>query len=114
MKLKKLATAKTISQAPHITHIKLSIVPLVSPSTRWLKLIRSVDLLRVLRHGTHIKEIVDDAVNTCGQVYNVIDSIEDERMLAEEATDPEQKKRHTEQGDVLLRPQIDLELIWAG
>ncbi|KZT53703.1 hypothetical protein CALCODRAFT_439779 [Calocera cornea HHB12733] len=66
------------------------------------------NLLRVIRHGVFVKEAVDDAVNTCGQIFNLIDSIEDERIAAEQSTNAHEKSVHVAKGLDNLRKYFRL------
>lgn len=50
-------------------------------------------LLRVIPHGLEVKQEVDDAVDRCGAVTNLRDSIEELRLSAEEIEDPENPGR---------------------
>lgn len=45
-----------------------------------------------------MKNAVDEAVDRCAVVLNLRDSIEDERLKAEQATDEKQKRVHTSKG----------------
>ena len=56
------------------------------------------DLLRVIRKGPAIKDIVDDAIDQCSAVFNLRDSIEESRNRAEQATDEKQKRMHAQKG----------------
>ncbi|KZP00352.1 hypothetical protein CALVIDRAFT_560340 [Calocera viscosa TUFC12733] len=66
------------------------------------------NLLRVIRHGAFVKDAVDDAVNTCGQVYNLIDAIEDERIAAQQSTNAYEKSVHVAKGLDNLRKYFQL------
>ncbi|EJU05109.1 hypothetical protein DACRYDRAFT_93438 [Dacryopinax primogenitus] len=66
------------------------------------------NLLRVIRHGVFVKEAVDDAVNTCGQVHNLIDAIEEERIAAEQSTNATEKNVHVHKGLDNLRKYFQL------
>jgi hypothetical protein len=44
------------------------------------------NLLRVIRKGLAVKNTVDEAIDRCSVVFNLIDSIEGVRMHAEQAT----------------------------
>lgn len=57
-----------------------------------------LDVLRVIRNGLKVKETVDDAIDQCGDVYNLRDSIETFRMHAEEAMDARQKHLYYQRG----------------
>ena len=56
------------------------------------------DLLRVVRRGPTVKNIVDDAIDQCAVIYNVRDSIEESRSLAEQASDERQKRLLAQRG----------------
>lgn len=45
-----------------------------------------------------MKNTVDEAVDLCAAVLNLRDSIEEERVKAEQATDEQQKRVHTSKG----------------
>ncbi|KAF9648669.1 hypothetical protein BDM02DRAFT_3269263 [Thelephora ganbajun] len=50
------------------------------------------NVLRVVRKGPAIKNEVDDAIDLCGEVFNLRGSIEESRALCEQTTDERQKK----------------------
>ena len=56
------------------------------------------DLLRVIRKGPAAKACVDAAIDQCSMVYNLRDAIEEARVLAEQATDERQKRKHIQKG----------------
>lgn len=58
------------------------------------------DLLRVIRKGPTVKNIVDDAVDQCSAVFNLRDSIEESRNNAEQATDEKQKRAFAQKGSL--------------
>ncbi|KAF8917222.1 inositol hexakisphosphate-domain-containing protein [Mucidula mucida] len=66
------------------------------------------NLLRVFRKGLAVKNVVDDAVDQCAVVYNLRESIEESRIMAEQATDERQKKMHTQKGLHNLRRYFEL------
>lgn len=45
-----------------------------------------------------MKNTVDEAIDRCAIVLNLRDSIEEERVKAEQATDEKQKRVHTSKG----------------
>jgi hypothetical protein len=45
-----------------------------------------------------VKNTVDEAVDRCAVVLNLRDSIEKERVKADQATDEKQKRVHTSKG----------------
>jgi flagellar biosynthesis/type III secretory pathway ATPase len=57
------------------------------------------DLLRVIGKGPAVKSKVDDAIDQCAAVYNLRDSIEEERALAEQAMNELQKRKHAQKGE---------------
>lgn len=61
------------------------------------------NLLRVIRSGQEIKNAVDMAITSCGETYDLLDSIEDARQCAEDAKDPEVKQQRVERGIQNLR-----------
>jgi hypothetical protein len=56
------------------------------------------NLLRIVRKGPAVKNTVDEVIDRCAIVMNLRDSIEDERILAEKATDEKQKRIHASKG----------------
>lgn len=60
--------------------------------------IEYVDLLRVIRKGLAVKNIVDEAIDQCAVVFNLRDSIEVARAMAEETTDERQKRMYASKG----------------
>lgn len=58
-----------------------------------------------------MKNAVDNAIDRCAIVYNVRDTIEESRMLAEQATDPAESKRYTQRGNRLVLSRLCLVLI---
>ncbi|KAK0205042.1 inositol hexakisphosphate-domain-containing protein [Desarmillaria ectypa] len=66
------------------------------------------NLLRVFRKGLDVKNIVDDAIDQCDVFYTLRDSIEENRIRAEQATDEKQKKLHTQKALHNLRRYFDL------
>jgi hypothetical protein len=56
------------------------------------------DVLRVVRKGPAVKTAVDDAIDQCSESFNLRDSIEEARALAEQATDERQRKIHASKG----------------
>lgn len=60
--------------------------------------LNSSDLLRVIRKGPAVKNIVDNAIDQCAQVVNLRDSIEDARSRAEQATDEWQRRQWAHKG----------------
>ncbi|KAL1739364.1 inositol hexakisphosphate-domain-containing protein [Schizophyllum fasciatum] len=66
------------------------------------------NLLRVVRRGPTVKNIVDDAIDQCAIIYNVRDSIEESRSLAEQASDEKQKRALAQKGVHNLRRYFEL------
>ncbi|KAG5647375.1 hypothetical protein DXG03_000443 [Asterophora parasitica] len=66
------------------------------------------NLLRVIRKGPTVKNIVDDAVDQCSAVFNLRDSIEEARNSAEQATDEKQKRTFAHKGLQNLRRYFEL------
>lgn len=82
------------------TRIRRSTVRIASLSCRNVEIHRVADLLRVIRKGHTVKNAVDDAIDQCSEVFNLRDSIEEARNLAEQATDERQKRRHAQRGSL--------------
>lgn len=57
------------------------------------------DLLRVIRRGRAVKNAVDAAIDQCGEVENLRDSIEDARLRAEQANDEGQRRVEGQTGE---------------
>ena len=70
---------------------------------------RLPDLLRVVRKGPAVKSSVDDAIDQCSAVYNLRESIEESRILAERSTDDKQKRINVSKGihSIKLRLVVD-------
>lgn len=66
------------------------------------------NLLRVVRKGPAVKSSVDDAIDQCSAVYNLRESIEESRVLAERSTDEKQKRTHVSKGLHNLRRYFEL------
>ncbi|KAF5366650.1 hypothetical protein D9615_010603 [Tricholomella constricta] len=66
------------------------------------------NLLRVIRKGPTVKNIVDDAIDQCSAVFNLRDSIEEARNSAEQATDEKQKRLFAQKGLQNLRRYFEL------
>ncbi|KZT29832.1 hypothetical protein NEOLEDRAFT_1174835 [Neolentinus lepideus HHB14362 ss-1] len=71
------------------------------------------NLLRVIRKGPAVKYAVDDAIDQCAEVFNLRDSIEEYRALAEQATDDRQKKSFAQKGLHNLRRYFELIIFQA-
>jgi len=56
----------------------------------------------VIRKGPAVKNTVDEAIDRCSVVFNLIDSIEEARIQAEQATDEQQKRMHASRGALCL------------
>jgi hypothetical protein len=57
------------------------------------------DLLRVIRKGPAVKNAVDEAIDQCGLVFNLRDSIEEARASAEQTTDQQSRRMFVQKGD---------------
>ncbi len=55
-------------------------------------------MLRVIKNGLLVKEMVDQAIDKCSEVFNLRDSIEDARTQAEQASSDVQKRSHAQGG----------------
>jgi hypothetical protein len=62
------------------------------------KLMPVIDLLRVVRKGRAVKDMVDIAIDRSGEVENLRDSIEDARLKAEDTNNEAQRKEFTNMG----------------
>lgn len=51
-----------------------------------------------MRKGPAVKNTVDEAIEQCAEVYSLLDSIEEARTRAEQATDDKQKRVHATKG----------------
>lgn len=71
------------------------------------------NLLRVIRKGPAVKNIVDNAIDQCAQVVNLRDSIEDARSRAEQATDEWQRRQWAHKGLQYLRRYFELIIFQA-
>ncbi|KAG8942418.1 hypothetical protein FRC03_003227 [Tulasnella sp. 419] len=71
------------------------------------------NLLRVIRRGLHVKEVVDDAIDQCGELLNLRDSIEMYRISAEDATDEKQRRLNIQRGMQNLRRYFELIIFQA-
>ncbi|KAG1795306.1 inositol hexakisphosphate-domain-containing protein [Suillus plorans] len=71
------------------------------------------NLLRIVRKGPAVKNTVDEVIDRCAIVMNLRDSIEDERDLAEKATDEKQKRIHASKGIHNLQRYFELILFQA-
>ncbi|KAG1838839.1 inositol hexakisphosphate-domain-containing protein [Suillus tomentosus] len=71
------------------------------------------NLLRIVRKGPAVKNTVDEVIDRCAIVMNLRDSIEDERDLAEKATDEKQKRIHASKGMHNLQRYFELILFQA-
>ncbi|KAG8890787.1 hypothetical protein FRB98_004832 [Tulasnella sp. 332] len=71
------------------------------------------NVLRVIRNGLTVKQAVDDAIDQCGEVFNLRDSIETLRISAEQASDPRSKHIFTQRGLQNLRRYFDLVIFQA-
>ncbi|KAG2071110.1 hypothetical protein BDR04DRAFT_1016893 [Suillus decipiens] len=71
------------------------------------------NLLRIVRKGPAVKNTVDEVIDRCAIVMNLRDSIEDERILAEKASDEKQKRIHASKGMHNMRRYFELILFQA-
>ncbi|KAI0072968.1 hypothetical protein K474DRAFT_1723915 [Panus rudis PR-1116 ss-1] len=71
------------------------------------------NLLRVFRKGPTVKNAVDDAIDQCAEVLNLRDSIEQSRVLAEQATDERQKRLYAQRALQNLRRYFELIIFQA-
>ena len=69
------------------------------------------DLLRIVRKGPAVKNTVDEAIDRCAIVMNLRDSIEEERIIAEQATEEKQKRIHASKGKTTLAFYANIEQI---
>jgi len=56
------------------------------------------DLLRVIKYGLRVKSTVDEAIETCAQVFNLHKAIEEARIAAEETNHEREKRREIQRG----------------
>ncbi|KAF9223711.1 hypothetical protein BS17DRAFT_802243 [Gyrodon lividus] len=66
------------------------------------------NFLRIVRRGSEVKNAVDEGIDRCAIVINLRDSIEEERVKAEQASDEKQKRVHTSKGLQNLRRYFEL------
>ncbi|KIJ13397.1 hypothetical protein PAXINDRAFT_170473 [Paxillus involutus ATCC 200175] len=66
------------------------------------------NFLRIVRRGSSVKNAVDEAIDRCAIVFNLRDSIEEERIKAEQATEEKQQRIHTSKGLQNLRRYFEL------
>ncbi|KIJ66912.1 hypothetical protein HYDPIDRAFT_180575 [Hydnomerulius pinastri MD-312] len=66
------------------------------------------NFLRIVRKGPAVKNAVDEAIDRCAIVFDLRDSIEEERMKAEQATDEKQRRIHASKGLQNLRRYFEL------
>ncbi|KAF9260086.1 hypothetical protein L218DRAFT_1079604 [Marasmius fiardii PR-910] len=71
------------------------------------------NLLRVIRTGLKVKNVVDSAIDQCAVVYNLRDSIEDSRLQAEQVTDEKIRKVHAAKSLQNLRRYFGLMVFGA-
>ncbi|KIY43759.1 hypothetical protein FISHEDRAFT_51969 [Fistulina hepatica ATCC 64428] len=60
-------------------------------------------LLRVIRKGPAVKSTVDDAIDLCAAVFNIRDSIEESRVMAEQAINEGDRRMYLHKGRFLRR-----------
>jgi hypothetical protein len=56
------------------------------------------DLLRVIRKGRQVKDAVDEVIDQCGEVENLLDSIEHARVRADQSSNEGEKKELAQTG----------------
>jgi hypothetical protein len=66
------------------------------------------NLIRVIRTGLAVKDTVDAVIDQCAVVHNLRDSIEDSRVLAEQASDEKSKRAHAQKALANLRRYFEL------
>ncbi|KAF8628035.1 hypothetical protein AX15_004150 [Amanita polypyramis BW_CC] len=66
------------------------------------------NLLRVVRKGPRVRNIVDDAIDQCATIFNLRDSIEEARVRAEQATNYNEQKSYAQRGLQSLRRYFEL------
>jgi len=66
------------------------------------------NLLRVIRTGLAVKNTVDAIIDQCAVIHNLRDSIEDSRVLAEQASDEKGKRAHAQKALANLRRYFEL------
>ncbi|THU84968.1 hypothetical protein K435DRAFT_783557 [Dendrothele bispora CBS 962.96] len=71
------------------------------------------NLLRVIRTGLAVKDNVDAVIDQCAVVLNLRDSIEDSRVLAEQASDEKSKRAHAQKALANLRRYFELVVFQA-
>ncbi|OCF37043.1 hypothetical protein I316_00947 [Kwoniella heveanensis BCC8398] len=81
-----------------------------APRTSW-QIINSC--LRVIRNGLDVKQAVDEAIDATAAQFNIREAIEDARIRAQEASDPEIKQKLTDKGLYHLRRYFHLILFQA-
>ncbi|WVF68673.1 hypothetical protein IAT40_003444 [Kwoniella sp. CBS 6097] len=81
-----------------------------APRTSW-QIINSC--LRVIRNGLDVKQAVDEAIDASAAQFNIREAIEDARVRAQEASDPETKRKLTDKGLYHLRRYFHLILFQA-
>ncbi|KAF5367062.1 hypothetical protein D9758_003884 [Tetrapyrgos nigripes] len=66
------------------------------------------NLIRVIRTGLVVKDSVDAVIDQCAVVHNLRESIEDSRVLAEQAADEKSKRAHAQKALGNLRRYFEL------
>ncbi|TFY82418.1 hypothetical protein EWM64_g1600 [Hericium alpestre] len=66
------------------------------------------NILRVIRKGPTVKNVVDEAIDMSGEVFNLRDSIEEARTKAEQASDERTKRSYIQRGLQYLRRYLQL------
>ncbi|WVQ79454.1 hypothetical protein IAT38_001552 [Cryptococcus sp. DSM 104549] len=81
-----------------------------APRTSW-QIINSC--LRVIKNGVGVKQAVDEAIDATAAQFNIREAIEDLRVQALKATDPDAKRKLTSRGVHLLKRYFHLLLFQA-
>ncbi|KAH7884393.1 inositol hexakisphosphate-domain-containing protein [Phlebopus sp. FC_14] len=66
------------------------------------------NVLRIVRKGPEVKIAVDEVIDRCAIVFNLRDSIEEERLKSEQAADEKQRRIHVSKGLQNLRRYFEL------
>jgi hypothetical protein len=72
-----------------------------------------IDLLRVIRGGLEVKRAVDNALEKCGQIFDLHRAIEEARLAADEAVDERQKRKEITRGLHHLQQYFELIIFQA-
>ena len=80
-------------QPPRPSYQVINSTPVILAAYVFNCLLRSLDVLRVVRKGVAIKNEVDDAIDLCAGVLNLRDSIEASRAQCEQTTADERQRK---------------------